>query len=248
MQDGCSVTRDLIGVTLECLNAEFSKTLALQSQQTPQKQNPEGLGPCIAQRLQLTAEIPCVSVITDVLCSSGIAEKTEIADSASHRLNRGVRLLPPWTWHGASAPLPAEPWMSLCPVCRTGILNRMSGKQLFGIPHTDYYVECTHCGAKFIPEKDQFCLVSIAKIRDPVWKHNLNKSYSPESWMEIARASGTGTAKRASIPSVHRSSPAFPFSAPHSSPPVRNPFVSVVLKTGALLYMKDGSLGVPLLD
>jgi hypothetical protein len=136
--------------------------------------------------------------------------------------------------------------MSLCPVCRTGILNRVFGKQLYGIAHTDYYVECTHCGAKFIPEKDQFCLVSIATIRDPIWKRNLNKSFSPESWMEIAHASGTGTAKRVYIPSPRRSSPAAPFSLPHSSSPTRTP--SVVLKTGTLLRMKDGSLGVPVLE
>jgi hypothetical protein len=135
--------------------------------------------------------------------------------------------------------------MSLCPVCRTGILKRVFGKQLYGIAHTDYYVECTHCGAKFIPEKDQFCLVSIATIRDPIWKHHLNKSFSPESWMEIAHASGTGTAKRVCIPSSHRPSPAAPSGLPHISP-IRTP--SVVLKTGALLSMKDGSLGVPVLE
>jgi hypothetical protein len=141
--------------------------------------------------------------------------------------------------------------MSLCPICRTGILNRVFGKQLYGIPHTDYYVECTHCGAKFIPEKDLFCLVSIATIRDPGWKRHLNKSYSPESWMGIARASGTGTAKRVSIPTPRRISSPVPFSTPGSSsyaPPIRTAAVSVVLKTGTLLPMKDGSLGVSVND
>ncbi|MEI7650025.1 MAG: hypothetical protein WCJ47_10010, partial [Methanomicrobiales archaeon] len=148
---------------------------------------------------------------------------------------------------GTGSDTPPAQWMSLCPVCRTGILNRIVGKQLYGIAHTDYYVECTHCGAKFIPEKDLFCLVSIATIRDPIWKHNLNKSFSPESWAEIARASGTGTAKRVRLPPAHRSSPFTPFIAPQSSSP-RHSFVSVVLKTGTLQPMKDGSLGVPVLD
>jgi hypothetical protein len=261
MQDGCSVTSVLIGVTLECLNAEFSKTLAIHAKQTPDRQAPEGLDSCIAQRLDLTGNEPCAAVITDVLCRAGIAEKTEVVDIKSHARSRGVRLLPPWTWHSASAPVsslspagagtgnstPPSPWMSICPICRTGILNRVFGKQLYGIPHTDYYVECTHCGAKFIPEKDLFCLVSIATIRDPSWKRHLNKSFSPESWMEIARASGTGTAKRVNPPSSHRSSSPTPFSAPYT-PPTRNAPVSVVLKTGTLLPMKDGSLGVPVLD
>ena len=262
MQDGCSVTQDLIGVTMECLNAEFSKTLVIRSKQTPEKGALEGLDQCLAQRLNLTGDIPCVAAITDVLCSAGIAEKAEVVDSTSHARSRGIRLLAAWTWHSASAPAPSlppagaetdsstppTPWMSLCPVCRTGILNRVFGRQLYGIPHTEYFVECTHCGAKFIPEKDLFCLVSIATIRDPSWKHNLNKSYSPESWMEIARAGVTGTTKRIRSPSSRRPSPATLFSAPYSSPynsPARAPFVSVVLKTGTIVPMKDGSLGVP---
>ncbi|MDP3563517.1 MAG: hypothetical protein Q8R70_03410, partial [Methanoregula sp.] len=152
MQDGCSVTQDLVSVTLECLNAEFSKTLAITAKQAPGNQTPEGLDRCLEQRLNLTGSEPCASVITTVLCSAGIAEKTEVVDRASHTRCRGVRLLPPWTWHSASAPVPVlppasagtgistppSPWMSLCPVCRTGILNRVFGKQLYGIPHTDY--------------------------------------------------------------------------------------------------------------
>ncbi|MFA4849888.1 MAG: hypothetical protein WC626_09195 [Methanoregula sp.] len=261
MLDGCSVTQDRISVSIECLNAEFSKTLSITTKQTADNRVSEGLDRCLEQRLNLKASEPCAAVIAGVLCSAGIAEKTEVLDRVSHARYRGVRLLPPWTWHSASAPVSSlsavgvgteintssEPWMSLCPVCRTGILNRVVGKQLYGIPHTDYYIECTHCGAKFISEKDKFCLVSIATIRDPAWKHNLTKSFSPESWMEIARASGTGTPKRASMPSSHRSCLASPSSAPHSSPP-RNPIVSVMLKTGTLLSMKDGSLGVPVLD
>ncbi len=261
VQDGCSVTQDLIRVTLECLNAEFSKTLVIQAKQIPEKRAPEGLNQCLAQRLNLTEDLPIASAVTDVLCSAGIAEKTEVVDSTTHTRNRGVRLLAPWTWHSASGPVPSlspvgagtdsstppTPWMSLCPVCRTGILNRVFGRQLYGIPHTDYFVECTHCGAKFIPEKDLFCLVSIATIRDPSWKRNLNKSYSPESWMEIARASGPGTTKRVSTPSSRRPSPAPAIIAAYNSM-TRAPFVSVVLKTGTLVPMKDGSLGVPVGD
>ena len=261
MRDGCSVTQDLIGVTMECLNAEFSKTLIVNTKQTHENKATEGLNRCLEQRMNITGSDPCAAVITGVLCSAGIAENAEVIDSASHARISGVRLLPPWTWHCASAPTPSlstagagtgsdtppEQWMNLCPVCRTGILNRVVGKQLYGIAHTDYYVECTHCGAKFIPEKDLFCLVSIATIRDPIWKHNLNKSLSPESWAEIARASGTAPVKRISPPHSHRSAPTTPFSAPHISSP-RQSYVSVVLRTGTLQPMKDGSLGVPVLD
>lgn len=260
LQDGITVTSDLIGVTMECLNAEFSKTLPLHTKKTMEPAT-EGLDQCIAQRLNLSGDVSCTDVMTDVLCRAGIAEKTEVVDRASHARSRGVRLQPPWTWHSASVPVshlpvtaaeperdtPPDPWMSLCPVCKTGILNRVFGKQLYGIPHTDYYVECTHCGAKFIPEKEKFCLVSIATIRDPIWKHHVNRAYLPEAWMEIARASASGTPKRPVTSSSRRLTPVTPFSAPNG-PQVRTPAVSVVLKIGTLQPMKDGSLGVPVLD
>jgi len=260
-QDGITVTRDLIGVTMECLNAEFSKTLPLHTKKTTESGTAESLGQCVAQRLSLPEDVSRTDVIADLLCLAGIAEKTEVIDRASHAKSRGVRLLPPWTWHSASTPVlhlptkaaepgkdtPPDPWMSLCPVCKTGILNRVFGKQLYGIPHTDYYVECTHCGAKFIPEKEKFCLVSIATIRDPIWKHHVNKAYLPESWMEIARASGSATSKRPVTSPSRRLTPVTPFSAPNG-PQVRTPAASVVLKTGTLQPMKDGSLGVPVLD
>jgi len=260
-QDGITVTRDLIGVTMECLNAEFSKTLPLHTKKSTESGTAESLGQCVAQRLSLPEDVSRTDVIADLLCHAGISEKTEVIDRASHAKSRGVRLLPPWTWHSASTPVshlptkaaepgkdtPPDPWMSLCPVCKTGILNRVFGKQLYGIPHTDYYVECTHCGAKFIPEKEKFCLVSIATIRDPIWKHHVNKAYLPESWMEIARASGSATSKRPVTSPSRRLTPVTPFSAPNG-PQVRTPAISVVLKTGTLQPMKDGSLGVPVLD
>ena len=244
MQDGISVTRDLIGLTLECLNAGPSKTLAITVKQTPDNGAAEGLDRCLEQRLEHPVARPCVTVIAAVLCSAGIAERAEVISRISHARSRGLRLLPAWTWHCASAPVPfplpaaAEtaitgspaPWMCLCPVCRTGILNRVAGTQLFGIPHIDYYIGCTHCGAKFIPIGEQFCLVSIATILDPLRKRYLNRSFSAESWAEIARGSSPGPAGRVRVPASPRPSP-----------------VPRELNTGALIPMKDGSLGVPVL-
>src|SRR5512136_3261391 len=82
--------------------------------------------------------------------------------------------------------------MSICPICRTGILNRVVGKQLFGIPHTDFYIECTHCGAKFIPVGPQFRLVSIATVRDPLWRKYLDQTFPAETWAALARGTGAG--------------------------------------------------------
>ena len=158
LRSGVTVSGELIGVAMECLNAEFNKTLALYTPQNTIDTLQDGLDRCIEERLNIPGK-SVVPVIVDVLCSAGIAEPAELMDRASHRSRKGIRLLPPWTWHAAtvSAPLGNDDkssplsWMSMCPVCRTGILNRIVGKQLFGIPRTDFYNECTHCGAKFIP-------------------------------------------------------------------------------------------------
>jgi hypothetical protein len=180
LRSGIMVTGELIGVAMECLNAEFNKTLVLRTPPDTVEKSPDGLDRCIEARLKIPGKT-VVPVIVEVLCSAGIAETTEIMDRVSHRPRNGIRLLHPWTWHAASVMVPAvglqgsgndnesslASWMSMCPVCRTGILNRVFGKQLFGIPHTDFYIECTHCGAKFIPVGTQFRLVSIGSLTVP---------------------------------------------------------------------------------
>ena len=205
LRSGVMVTGELIGVAMECLNAEFNKTLVLRTPPDTVEKSLDGLDRCIEARLKIPGKT-VVPVIVDVLCSAGIAETTEIMDRVSHRPRNGIRLLHPWTWHAASAMVPTiglqgsgndnesslASWMSMCPVCRTGILNRVVGKQLFGIPHTDFYVECTHCGAKFIPVGTQFRLVSIATVRDPLWRKHLNETFSAETWSTLARGTGSG--------------------------------------------------------
>jgi hypothetical protein len=205
LRSGVMVTGELLRATLECLNAEFTKTLALHTPQNAAEKLQDGLDRCIEERLKIPGKTT-VPVIVDVLCSAGIAETTEITDMLSHRTRKGMRLLPPWTWHAASAMTPAVrsrgpgnddassplSWMSMCPVCRTGILNRVVGKQLFGIPYTDFYIECTHCGAKFIPVGTQFRLVSVAIVRDPLWRKHLDQTFPAGTWAALARGTSPG--------------------------------------------------------
>jgi hypothetical protein len=237
LRSGVMVSGELLGVAMECLNAEFNKTLALRTPQDAAQKPGDGLDRCIEERLRMQGKT-VVPVIIDVLCGAGIAETTEIMDRHSHRPRKAVRLLPPWTWHAASALSPAvglpgpgndnEPtplsWMSMCPVCRTGILNRVIGKQLFGIPRTDFYIECTHCGAKFIPVGTQFRLVSIATVRDPLWRKHLDQTFPAETWSALAR----GTVPGGNLPWR----------------PGKKP-VSPAPGTGGLTELKDGSLVVP---
>ena len=235
-RNGVRVTEELIGITLECLNAEFSKTLAIIAKAMIASPLPEGLDRCLEQRLNIDGR-PTSPVITEILCSARIAEKTEVLDLSSHRKVRGVRLLPSWTWHGNSRPLKTVmtvadsgssslslSWMNLCPVCRTGALSRVSGRQLFGLPYTEYFIECSYCGAKFLPNGEQFRLVSVATVRDPLWKSNLDKTYPPETWAAIARNPGRASQK----PRKNSGS-----EDPHEP--------GKIAKPGVFLPMKDGS-------
>jgi hypothetical protein len=244
LRSGVMVTGELLGVAMECLNAEFNKTLALRTPLNAAEKLPDGLDRCIEERLRIPGKT-AVPVIVDVLCGAGIAETTEIMDRLSHRMRNGIRLLPPWTWHAASAMTPAVrlqgsgnddaisplSWMSMCPICRTGILNRVVGKQLFGIPHTDFYIECTHCGAKFIPVGTQFRLVSIATVRDPLWRKHLDQTFPAETWSALAR----GTSPGGKVP-------LYPMEKTMDKKPVG---LSQKIPPGGLTQMKDGSLVVP---
>ena len=237
-QKGVCISPELVGVALECLNAEVTRTLPLRTSAAMAKNRVDGFDRVLELRLGAKGR-DAAAAIADVLVQAGIAEVTEIQDRCTHTRTSGLRLLPAWTWHIASeiptplqspAPLPdAEPpavWLAKCPVCRTGILQKITGKQLFGMPSMDYYIECTHCGAKLVPEKENFRLVSIAKIRDPRWRQYLNTSRSADAWATIAQ--GNLIFKRLPVPARH---------------PAPKPVGEV--STGSFAKMKDSSIAVP---
>ncbi|HSQ92770.1 MAG TPA: hypothetical protein VLL74_00575 [Methanoregula sp.] len=232
LRGGVNVTGELVGVAMECLNAVPSRMLALS---TPQGTGEDGLDRCLEERLHIPGKA-VTPVIVDVLCAAGIAETALVSDRHAHRQLRAIRLLPRWTWHIASTMAPSVrlggddslSWLDLCPVCRTGILDHVRGKQLFGVPRTDFYIECSSCGAKFIPVGPAFRLVSIATIRDPLWKKHLDKTYPPETWAALARGPGTG-------------------STPVLRPAIKKTEVPSPLPPAAVTFsqLKDGSLAVP---
>jgi hypothetical protein len=226
---------------MECLNAEPTRALALATPRDPPDIS-NGLDLCLEKRMAVPGKT-VVPIIAEVLCSAGIAEMTDILDRQLHRPRKGIRLLPPWTWHIGAALRPSVrlgdtregaslSWMDVCPVCRTGILDRVAGKQLFGVPRTDFIIECSHCGGKFIPVGQAFRLVSIATIRDPLWKKHLDKTYPPEQWASLARGTtpGGNPAPRQALKNPPSSE-----SRPQPLPPA----------TVTLVPLKDGSLAVP---
>jgi hypothetical protein len=239
LRGGVNVTGEIIGVTMECLNAEPTRTLAVSTpHDTLAGSVTPGLDLCLEERLRVSGKT-VVPVIAEVLCSAGITEMTEVIDRQMHRPRRAIRLLQPWAWHIASTLAPSVrlgggadgsslSWMDLCPVCRTGILSKIVGKQLFGIPRTDFIIECSHCGAKFIPVGPAYRLVSIAHIRDPLWKKHLDKTCLPEEWAALARS----TAPKGSAATPARMAE-------------RKPAASLPPSSVTFPAMKDGSLAVP---
>jgi hypothetical protein len=195
-RNGVEITEGLVGLTMECLNAEVRRTLPLRNA-FPGTGLLPGLGERLSERLG-SEQGAAAQVIAEVLESAGLAEPAEMIDAATHTQMRGIRLLSVWTWHIASVDFPplgdtgsaggeTDAWLAQCPICRTGILSRVTGKRLFGIPPTDYYLDCSHCGAKFIPEKDRFRLVSIAHISDPRWRQYLNSCRKSDDWAALVR-------------------------------------------------------------
>jgi hypothetical protein len=240
LQGGVNVTGELLGVAMESLNAEPSRALALTTPRDTRGNGTDGLDIYLEQHLGMPGG-RLVPVIADVMCSAGITERTEILDRQLRRPRKAIRLLSPWTWHIGSTMAPsvrfggsgdgAGPslsWLDVCPVCRTGILERVVGKQLFGIPRTDFYIECSFCGAKYIPVGLAFRLVAITTVRDPIWKKHLDKTNSPEEWSAIAR--GTNQ-KGSTILSRVTKKPAV----------LTLPAAAITLSS-----LKDGSLGLPL--
>ena len=236
LRGGIMVTGEMVGVAMESLNAVPQKALAITTPREAGIGMEDGIDRCLEERLRVPGA--AAQVIADVLVSAGIAEPARIPDKYTHREHRGIRLVAPWTWHiasvlapsvrlGDSGDGPSLSWMDVCPVCRTGILERVTGKQLFGVPRTDFYIECSSCGGKFIPVGPAYRLVSIATVRDPLWKSQLDKTRTPGEWAALARGPGPAKPPAPRLPAAKPAAPALPKPSVLLSP------------------LKDGSLAVP---
>jgi hypothetical protein len=251
-RNGVEITEDLIGITLECLNAEVTRTLPLKTI-TRETETRPGLAECLSERIG-SYQGAAAPVIAEILINAGLAESAEVLDAATHMQFQGVRLLSTWSWHIGSGEFLTgggqytggdDAWLARCPVCRTGILSRVTGKRLFGIPPTDYYLDCSHCGAKFIPEKDRFRLVSIARISDPRWRQYLSSCRTSDEWSALIREETPARQAPSRIAtSRYRMAPKKP-EAPPRTQPVRQPEKPVLPIEGVPVpfsTLRDGSL------
>jgi len=93
LRGGVSVTGELVGVTMECLNAEPTRALPLTTPRDHARGSvADGLDRCLEQRRGVPGKT-VVPVIAEVMCSAGITEMTEILDRQLHRPRKAVRLL-----------------------------------------------------------------------------------------------------------------------------------------------------------
>lgn len=237
---GVRITPELAGVAVEYLNAEPAGTLPVTTPRDAPGESADGLDRLLEERLQVAGKTTA-PVIAGVLVEAGIAETVRILDRPMRCQRSAVRLLDPWRWHiasrtpsweeSAAGRVPGVSWTNVCAVCRSGSLDRVEGKQLFGVPHTDFFLECSSCGAKFIPVGPAYRLVSIRSIRDPLWKKHLDKTHSGEEWAAIARGTspkGNPLLRSAEAPSFRPADE-------------RVPAIS-------LTVLKDGSLAVPVTE
>lgn len=255
-RNNITVTNALVGIAMECLNAEPKRTLPIRISSPDAAKNPDLAG-ALEERLESSGSA-LAPVIAKVLVEAEIAEPADVPDRASHTIARGVRLLPAFSWHNA-APLPQNyapgqqpdaagstaSWLAKCPVCRTGILQTITGRRLYGVPPTDFYHDCTHCGAKFIPEKERFRLVSIARVSDPLWRSHLNTCRTPDEWESVAQE----------VPAKRSASGRLPTRSSSSRLPTRSsiPLIKVPRKTEPVAVdgpavsfpkLKDGTITV----
>ena len=99
-----TVTTALVGIALECLNAEPTKTLPVRVANAGGTLTKEDLAGCLEQRLD-NFESAVASVVASVLVEAGMTESTEVLDRTNHSRTGASGSSPAFSWHNA-APLP----------------------------------------------------------------------------------------------------------------------------------------------
>jgi hypothetical protein len=199
VRKGVEVNADLLIASIEELNAEPNRTLAIRARTGKGgRVTVDGLDRHLATRgFDIAGVAGCVY---EVLTKAAITGKASVADRYSRKFLKGIRLLPAWTWtvetgtgdfrapvtipFSAAGTNPA--WTDTCPVCRDGRLEPATGQRLFGVYGTDF-LACTSCTARFVPDSGGYRLVTIPGNRDPEWERLLNRSLGEEEWQAVAR-------------------------------------------------------------
>ena len=90
--------------------------------------------------------------------------------------------------------VPEASWMAKCPVCKSGQLEQITHKSLFGLKTTEN-LKCTNCGAVFSTDGSKYKLTAVKDKSNPVWQNYGNKSLTEREWKAIA-SGGLSDTKR----------------------------------------------------
>lgn len=81
--------------------------------------------------------------------------------------------------------VPDLPWTAKCPVCKSGKLEFVAEKKLFGLK-TAENLTCGNCGAVFTPDGDKYKLTVVKDKTNAVWQDYGNQSLTEHEWKTIA--------------------------------------------------------------
>lgn len=93
---GIKVTHQLIKVTVEILNEEFTKTLPQNSRNATREKTPDGLDKRIKEALNI--DLRTANIISDVLMEAGVVDIINIDSLKSDRKVKATRLLQKSCW------------------------------------------------------------------------------------------------------------------------------------------------------
>lgn len=87
------------------------------------------------------------------------------------------------------------PWTEKCPVCRSGPLQPVVERKLFGGVKTAASLKCNNCEALFIPYGSKYTLTKVRDKSAQIWIQYGNESLTEEEWKRIA-SGGMSDAKQ----------------------------------------------------
>ncbi len=75
-------------------------------------------------------------------------------------------------------------WTDRCPVCKTGKIENIKRKKLFGLIAVENMV-CNKCGAIFVKSGEKYKLAAVSDKSNPVWQEYGRQSLLPGEWKNI---------------------------------------------------------------
>lgn len=93
---GIKISRELIKITMELLNAEPTKELPQNCRNDVKERTPDGLDRRIKENLN--SDLRTANIISDVLKSAGIVDTIPIRNLKTGRSVKGTKLVQEWGW------------------------------------------------------------------------------------------------------------------------------------------------------